>query len=107
MVSSRLLGCRDGNREGRQDKTVLGQHFLDPNRIIGQTKETKVTIGEDPVEWVTRRERHCQTLVSGSYITPQCDLKQRSVMQWHPDGQRGLCVFVSERIETCMERDGL
>lgn len=94
MVSSRLWGCGHGNREGHQDKTVLGSTKSWPNRIIGLIKETRVAAGEDSVEWVSKRGRHCQTSVSGSHITPQCDLKQRSMMQWHPDRQRSLCVCV-------------
>ncbi len=110
MVSSRPLRCGDGNREGHQDKTVLeSAESCRPNRIIGLIKETReVAVGEKSVEQVSKRGRHCQTLVSGSHISPQCDLKQLSVMQWPPDRQRGLlCVCASERIESCRERDGL
>lgn len=108
MVSSRPLGC--GDWEGHQDKTVVGSaESCEPNRIIGLIIETReVAVGEKSVEQVSERRRHCQTLVSGSHITPQCDLKQLSLMQWPPDRQRGLlCVCVSERIERCRERDGL
>lgn len=59
------------------------------------------------MEQVSKRGRHCQTLVSGLHITPQCDLKQLSGMQWPPDRQRGLFVCVSERIERYRERDRL
>lgn len=48
MVSSRPLGREDGNREGHQDKTVVGSaESCRPNRIIGLIKETReVAVGE-------------------------------------------------------------
>lgn len=95
MVSSRPLGCGDGNKEGRQDKTVVGSaESCGPNRIIELIKETReVAVGEKSVEQVSKRGRHCQTPVSGSHKTPQCDLKQLSVMQWPPD-REVFCVCV-------------
>lgn len=44
-----------------------------PNRIMGLIRETReVAVGEKSVQ-VSERGRQCQTLVSGSRITSQCD----------------------------------
>lgn len=57
------------------------------------------------MERVSNRRRHCQTPVSGLCITPHCDLKQLSVMQWPPDRQRKLFMCTSERIQSYVWRE--